>query len=325
MAPSSAARSGGSSPRVRGKQAAFEVARGDRGLIPACAGKTRPMPGRRCSGWAHPRVCGENPSPMPDAVRCLGSSPRVRGKQVLGLTWECVDRLIPACAGKTLLNRWGSDSVWAPPRVCGENPAPGYVTSYTAGSSPRVRGKRKGNAMRRYLSRLIPACAGKTAAARCTRACGGAHPRVCGENFSAGVFDNDHLGSSPRVRGKPLGVALEADREGLIPACAGKTSQPTHRRAASSAHPRVCGENHSLGAVPVVASGSSPRVRGKRGLVELDGGHGGLIPACAGKTTFPPAAAFARSAHPRVCGENRLRPPYRVRRGGSSPRVRGKR
>ena len=60
MAPSSAARSGGSSPRVRGKQAAFEVARGDRGLIPACAGKTRPMPGRRCSGWAHPRVCGEN-------------------------------------------------------------------------------------------------------------------------------------------------------------------------------------------------------------------------------------------------------------------------
>ena len=50
-----------------------------------------------------------------------------------------------------------------------------------------------------------------------------AHPRVCGENCLRMTASYLHLGSSPRVRGKPeVGDRLRVVR-GLIPACAGKT------------------------------------------------------------------------------------------------------
>ena len=70
--------------------------------------------------------------------------------------------------------------------------------------------------------------------------------------------------------------------------------------------------------------GSSPRVRGK--LVELDQGgrHRGLIPACAGKTSWPCRTRASTRAHPRVCGENVVVPTDYSDAAGSSPRVRGK-
>ena len=51
------------------------------------------------------------------------------------------------------------------------------------------------------------------------------------------------------------------------------------------AHPRVCGENPETGEVKERLVGSSPRVRGKLPGWGANGGRGGLIPACAGKTT----------------------------------------
>ena len=50
----------GSSPRVRGKLCVWVPLQLMRGLIPACAGKTRQRRGRRMGHPAHPRVCGEN-------------------------------------------------------------------------------------------------------------------------------------------------------------------------------------------------------------------------------------------------------------------------
>ena len=71
---------GGSSPRVRGKQAAELEQSVGAGLIPACAGKTN---AQRCgcsSQRAHPRVCGENILAIAEILSPDGSSPRVRGK-----------------------------------------------------------------------------------------------------------------------------------------------------------------------------------------------------------------------------------------------------
>ena len=70
----------GSSPRGRGKLRLELVKIGDRGLIPAWAGKTSmtaPSPSRRT---AHPRVGGENPLAARGAEPVMGSSPRGRGK-----------------------------------------------------------------------------------------------------------------------------------------------------------------------------------------------------------------------------------------------------
>ena len=52
----------GSSPRVRGKLAAYNAGIGNIRLIPACAGKTRVNNASTNRVRAHPRVCGENSS-----------------------------------------------------------------------------------------------------------------------------------------------------------------------------------------------------------------------------------------------------------------------
>ena len=131
----------GSSPRVRGKLELIQSGHEFFGLIPACAGKTW---GRRLGGQdqrAHPRVCGENVI-VPSALETVpGSSPRVRGKQTGTSALDGWGGLIPACAGKTRPGRWRQFQRRAHPRVCGENVPRGKTHTYSAGSSPRVRGK----------------------------------------------------------------------------------------------------------------------------------------------------------------------------------------
>ena len=111
----------GSSPRVRGKQPVEPLGGQPRGLIPACAGKTKPARPRRLGPWAHPRVCGENILAPVVLLAARGSSPRVRGKPDHRRRVPHLGGLIPACAGKTL---WRTRVFAAPsahPRVCGEN------------------------------------------------------------------------------------------------------------------------------------------------------------------------------------------------------------
>ena len=152
----------GSSPRVRGKLPSDCDSVYRFGLIPACAGKT--LLGRSAARvqWAHPRVCGENSRTVPSRYSLRGSSPRVRGKRSRDMKGRSRVRLIPACAGKTLGSSRRRGCPRAHPRVCGENRAAPHSWRNRSGSSPRVRGKRATRSMKRYLARLIPACAGKT-------------------------------------------------------------------------------------------------------------------------------------------------------------------
>ena len=151
-----------------------------------------------------------------------------------------------------------------------------------------------------------------------------AHPRVCGENtddIDLNVIDE---GSSPRVRGKPHDEHERLWRERLIPACAGKTFLPFMCVVWARAHPRVCGENVGTIEVARLTGGSSPRVRGKRGVTVDDQLLERLIPACAGKTGCATPIPTGAGAHPRVCGENEDVFPAGFLLVGSSPRVRGK-
>ena len=132
------------------------------------------------------------------------------------------------------------------------------------------------------------------------------------------------VGSSPRVRGKPLEQRRAALAAGLIPACAGKTARGSRARSSGAAHPRVCGENKLDDAPSSRTHGSSPRVRGKHIPSICLVVPKRLIPACAGKTRNAEANGNVEWAHPRVCGENLLIAPHVTRHTGSSPRVRGK-
>ena len=210
-------------------------------------------------------MCGENRPGRVHVDDLGGSSPRVRGKHHRRRRDPHRWRLIPACAGKTGPAPVACSAARAHPRVCGENFLSWAPRTALMGSSPRVRGK-PGQVLHGGAHvRLIPACAGKTGLRSALRKPARAHPRVCGENETAGPFSQQVTGSSPRVRGKLASHRVGVESPGLIPACAGKTwgSRPTTPKE----------------------SGSSPRVRGKHGHQTRAVEAHGLIPACAGKTT----------------------------------------
>ena len=166
----------------------------------------------------------------------------------------------------------------------GENFTLTVHTRRPAGSSPRGRGKRDGDARPWRAVRLIPAWAGKTAWSVPSSLCLWAHPRVGGENADSMAELLGLSGSSPRGRGKRRGGHQRFRSCRLIPAWAGKTSTPAVLRPAASAHPRVGGENQGDRIFDQSDNGSSPRGRGKH--FDGDGRHpvGRLIPAWAGKT-----------------------------------------
>ena len=294
----------GSSPRVRGKRHDFPVSGFASRLIPARAGKTRPLQRGRQRHGAHPRACGENLLDGDPPPPTTGSSPRVRGKHhPLRRRWT-TQRLIPARAGKTCCRWRGHRRGRAHPRACGENDQDNDPLGRDRGSSPRVRGKRMGTGLLTVRLRLIPARAGKTFWLNSNVFVLGAHPRACGENRLRGRFPLADQGSSPRVRGKlVMGPRLIAVLR-LIPARAGKTDGACPWRGRHWAHPRACGENAHAATNAAAPPGSSPRVRGKH-QEEPDGGRRpGLIPARAGKTTPKSNNSRSATAHPRACGEN---------------------
>ena len=230
-------------------------------------------------------MCGENRHLALRSRERSGSSPRVRGKRGIVHVARTVPGLIPACAGKTVLDQSSNGGLWAHPRVCGENARGRSDSVSPRGSSPRVRGKLNPVHVARAVGRLIPACAGKTKNSRKPRAGLPAHPRVCGENITVNSEEAGAQGSSPRVRGKRASRYVALFGMGLIPACAGKTGSARGWRRVETAHPRVCGENLiGLGA-DLASMGSSPRVRGKPVYSWPTIEDHGLIPACAGKTS----------------------------------------
>ena len=175
----------------------------------------------------------------------LGSSPRGRGKRRHAMPTRIAHRLIPAWAGKTACRLGCEHAETAHPRVGGENSVAALSSAKFVGSSPRGRGKRRFDRLPARSIRLIPAWAGKTFPGHATPPSASAHPRVGGENISAGVLARRKQGSSPRGRGKLRDGPCHVVHTRLIPAWAGKTACVTDVTRARWAHPRVGGENAS--------------------------------------------------------------------------------
>ena len=173
---------------------------------------------------------------------------------------------------------------WLIPAWAGKTSACRGFRGAAAGSSPRGRGKLAGGSAETYKQGLIPAWAGKTPT-RHPRSSGcSAHPRVGGENHDPRRDRPLMPGSSPRGRGKRERPGRVPTPGGLIPAWAGKTISSVPASARQRAHPRVGGENPWTVCPKSNAAGSSPRGRGKRGLLCRYAHERGLIPAWAGKT-----------------------------------------
>ena len=148
--------------------------------------------------------------------------------------------------------------------MCGELAAIACLSASRRGSSPRVRGTRKGR-WTRARSRAV-------------------HPRVCGELVNALFCVNDNRGSSPRVRGTHQTQRRFGNAERFIPACAGNSEAPHVVLRPYPVHPRVCGELWLRSTPSPSRYGSSPRVRGTPGAAVEAHVLRRFIPACAGNS-----------------------------------------
>ena len=152
------------------------------------------------------------------------------------------------------------------------------------GSSPHARGARHMHQRGGRVGRIIPACAGSTAANWSRTRCGRDHPRMRGEHCRERVSYTMWQGSSPHARGARPARHGDRDWPGIIPACAGSTRL---RVLQQGDHPRMRGE-HLISLIALMRDwGSSPHARGAPVALHAALRHAGIIPACAGSTGSP--------------------------------------
>ena len=102
---SSAKRSVGSSPRMRGSQSLRPFWLFFIGIIPAHAGLTTIVSAYLLTPWDHPRACGAHLVRPLEYVLFLGSSPRMRGSHHQAGHGLLQSGIIPAHAGLTSRRR----------------------------------------------------------------------------------------------------------------------------------------------------------------------------------------------------------------------------
>ena len=311
---------------MRGEHRVCQGGGRDRGgIIPACAGSTKPssvmlvnFPG------SSPHARGAPPLPS-SRSRAPWDHPRMRGEHLLrqheGSRYQGI---IPACAGSTSMKRAMSSPIW--------------------GSSPHARGAPARCGGRAKRGGIIPACAGSTSSLVLLRQLAEDHPRMRGEHRSGLCRCRPSRGSSPHARGA-LGVGAEHERpRGIIPACAGSTTWQGLATGYARDHPRMRGEHGSFKTGCAVWWGSSPHARGAprkawalrarsvdhprmRGehyvLLAEDLRRDGIIPACAGSTRARIGIRFARlGSSPHARGARSIRA-CSIRRRRDHPRMRG--
>ena len=253
-------------------------------------------------------------------------------------------RIIPADAGSTPPAWSGSAGRQDHPRGCGEHQSSRNQCQYQLGSSPRMRG-----APMHYIpldkpSGIIPADAGSTQPVDRELDIIRDHPRGCGEHGAPPYSVAPWPGSSPRMRGAPTTAPSPMRSCRIIPADAGSTWAACPSRRPWGDHPRGCGEHRVCPVVSYSAPGSSPRMRGARGMSTISITRTGIIPADAGSTNGALGSQLQEQDHPRGCGEHagrRTPPPWKpwdhprgcgehvtafardICHQGSSPRMRG--
>ena len=191
------------------------------------------------------------------------------------------------------------------------------------GSSPRARGAQNTSPYTLPEHGIIPACAGSTRVALPLGVGHEDHPRVRGEHRETVRRSILDTGSSPRARGALILNDPIPGSLGIIPACAGSTTDRGGQRRSSGDHPRVRGEHVCQVSSIDARVGSSPRARGAPVAPSPPLAVDGIIPACAGSTGFAACAPGGAGDHPRVRGEHRASDPRRLAVYGSSPRARG--
>ena len=193
----------GSPPHARGRLAKAGVSTSDIRITPACAGKTTAPAFPTCATGDHPRMRGE------DATRDVreelnpGSPPHARGRRQDGLVHDVLERITPACAGKTSSCRRRRHRPADHPRMRGEDWLVRWALAESSGSPPHARGRRASEVSLKGLEGITPACAGKTPSTGGATRTTTDHPRMRGEDPGLRRGEDLEPGSPPHARGRP--------------------------------------------------------------------------------------------------------------------------
>ena len=132
----------GSSPRVRSRHIPRPVADEVSGIISACAEQTSFQADAKLAAGDHLRVCGADNNASTADLGMMGSSPRVRSRQLACVHARHPCGIISACAEQTRrpmgLTGVRRDHL----RVCGADQGVAPNEQDGQGSSPRVRSRR---------------------------------------------------------------------------------------------------------------------------------------------------------------------------------------
>ena len=233
----------GSPPRMRGRLGVSAASATAAWLTPANAGTTRPLLFARSRARAHPRECGDDVQLRDAFRRVFGSPPRMRGRRRERRIPPSHGGLTPANAGTTLRGlkrQWHSA---AHPRECGDDTMTLALASLSAGSPPRMRGRRMARSRRMAARRLTPANAGTTSWLAVGWIARSAHPRECGDDLFRSTRQGNNTGSPPRMRGRRESTPRWRTVGRLTPANAGTTSGRRRMAQTRRAHPRECGDD----------------------------------------------------------------------------------
>ncbi len=155
-------RRSGSSPLARGVHFDIPPSRLSARIIPACAGSTKPRTTPCPSNKDHPRLRGEYSKKSSKLINKEGSSPLARGVLYCIQYSALRFRIIPACAGSTLVYEIDLSYLKDHPRLRGEYSIVNRISYSMPGSSPLARGVPDISFERQSYNRIIPACAGST-------------------------------------------------------------------------------------------------------------------------------------------------------------------
>ncbi len=254
------------------------------GSIPAHAGQTVAEPICLADEWVDPRSRGADTAITWDRPKATGRSPLTRGRRIALGEHDGRLRSIPAHAGQTPSSPACARNSRVDPRSRGADGSMRRTSVSVTGRSPLTRGRLEHGRAREGDQGSIPAHAGQTPSR--DRRDGGTQvdPRSRGADEASSQSDQLASGRSPLTRGRRSAAPIGADRRRSIPAHAGQTSPPHHRRKARGVDPRSRGAdlrgNHS----PASAGGRSPLTRGRLRLLYQSCSRVGSIPAHAGQT-----------------------------------------
>ena len=278
---------------------------------------------RACCSWDHPHAYGDKYSYKSKASQAQGSSPRVWGQAINGVSSFIDKRIIPTRMGTSCKNLVNLTEQQDHPHAYGDKKKSSYCLATVAGSSPRVWGQDFFDVSFNASYRIIPTRMGTRRFLSIYIDVNKDHPHAYGDKYFAFIFCTYSIGSSPRVWGQGLLRNRQIFLTRIIPTRMGTSNLHNEHIITYKDHPHAYGDKNRFPFSDVEQLGSSPRVWGQAKALSGDIATRRIIPTRMGTSCSVGVWDAELRDHPHAYGDKSILYVIRLVSLGSSPRVWG--